>query len=274
MLRNRYSAPEWALLFEVRNGTGAGANRSADALAMNLWPSRGMELHGFEVKVSRGDLLAELRAPEKSDAVQRYCDRWWLVVGEKDLVKPGELPAAWGLLAPLGNYLRAFVEAPKLEPAAVDRRFLSALLRNAVENLTDKKEIDAMVRARLEELRKSDRRVLDQRKKDAVWHDGQLEKSLRAFEEKSGISIGAYDGERIGALVQVVRASRPEQIVQSAEYFAERLEKMLVDVRHYLAECQKPEKDFNAARPNSPAAASTSAAASEGAATQRKAVEA
>ena len=47
-LRLRCRPPEWALFFEVADSTGlAGHGRYLDAVAMNLYPSRGLELHGF-----------------------------------------------------------------------------------------------------------------------------------------------------------------------------------------------------------------------------------
>ena len=74
----RFSFPEdqYALLFEVRNSTGYGKRiRSADALAMSLWPSRGLELIGFEIKRSRIDWLKELSQPEKAEEICRFCDQ-------------------------------------------------------------------------------------------------------------------------------------------------------------------------------------------------------
>src|SRR4051812_18306594 len=68
-LERRVPRPEYVLLEQVRGATGIteGADRSADAIAMSVWPSRGLELHGFEVKVSRGDWLRELREPAKAE---------------------------------------------------------------------------------------------------------------------------------------------------------------------------------------------------------------
>ena len=93
LLRKKYAAPEYALFEEVRNGTGfsRSVTRSADALAYSLWPSRGLELHGFELKISRSDWQRELLKPAKAEALQQFCDRWW-VVAPVDLVQPGELP--------------------------------------------------------------------------------------------------------------------------------------------------------------------------------------
>lgn len=106
-LRAKYAAPEYALIFEVRNGTGFARRtaRYADAIAMNLYPSRGLEIIGFEIKASRADWLRELKNPDKAEEIGKFCDRWYVVIGDKDIVKPGELPACWGLIVPRGNGL-------------------------------------------------------------------------------------------------------------------------------------------------------------------------
>ena len=84
LLREKYKAPEYAYLTEVRNATGYSRRDTyADGIAMSLWPSRGLEVMGFEIKVSRSDLLQELRALNKSAPIQKYCDRWHLVLGRQ-----------------------------------------------------------------------------------------------------------------------------------------------------------------------------------------------
>ena len=70
-----FAGPAWAVLHEVPNATGAGKVRTADAIAISLWPSRGLEIHGLEIKVSRSDWRRELKQPEKSVPIQRYCHR-------------------------------------------------------------------------------------------------------------------------------------------------------------------------------------------------------
>lgn len=136
-LRRRFPAPGWALIEEVRNTTGyARKVRSADALAMSLWPSRGLELHGFEIKVSRGDWRREINDPEKAEVIARYCDRWWVVLGSRELAKDHEIPPAWGVLALDGADLVLVKDAGTLEAAPIDRRFLAAVLRVAMEDAT------------------------------------------------------------------------------------------------------------------------------------------
>lgn len=133
-LEHRYQAPEWALFRQVRNAAGFEGIRTADAIAMNLWPSRGLTLHGFEVKASRGDWLRELREPGKAEPVAKFCDFWWVVVPDAEMVRD-ELPDGWGLLVPnRGKGLRVAVEAPQTEAIEFTRSFLGALLRRAYES--------------------------------------------------------------------------------------------------------------------------------------------
>lgn len=142
-MRQRYAAPEFALLEEVRNATGrmrekpgrrmgSGKKaRYADMLAMSLYPSAGLEMIGFEIKVSRADWINELKDLSKSDAVSKYCDRWYLVVGDISIIKDGELPENWGLLILHDGQIVEAVPAPKRAAEDVDRAFLASLLRNA-----------------------------------------------------------------------------------------------------------------------------------------------
>jgi len=135
-LRDRYCKPEWAIFFEVSNGTGFRGHRYADAVAMNLYPSRGLEIHGFEIKTYRSDWLKELKNPDKAEPIFKYCDKWW-IVAEKGIVKPGELPSTWGLIEHNNGKLRQDTDAPRLKPIPLDKTFAAALLRRAGEADTD-----------------------------------------------------------------------------------------------------------------------------------------
>jgi len=54
LLQKRFPSEEYACLPQVRNATGySSVIRTADAIAMSLWPSRGLDLHGFEFKSLR-----------------------------------------------------------------------------------------------------------------------------------------------------------------------------------------------------------------------------
>jgi len=149
LLRLRYPAPAWAFFENVGDGTGMHQRRWADGFAMSLWPSRGLVFHGFEVKVTRQDVMRELAAPEKADAVAKYCDYWWLAVGSASIVKLDEVPPAWGLLAPKtvrgATTLHVLKDASKLEPKDIDRKFTAAILRRAAEHF-DVQKIRAQTR--------------------------------------------------------------------------------------------------------------------------------
>lgn len=156
-LRKRYPPPEFAFFEEVRNRTGyatgveAPRERYADAIALGLFPSAGLPLIGFEVKVSRADWLRELKDATKANAVQRYCDRWY-VVAPAGTVRRDELPKGWGCLdamwaetpqaafLPLDSEhalerqprtieLREKASAPMLQAVDLDRAFVASLVR-------------------------------------------------------------------------------------------------------------------------------------------------
>lgn len=133
LLRAQYPSERgWAFFEEARNSTGFPRQvRSADGLALGLWPSLGLELQGFEVKVSRGDWLRELKDPSKAAEFQKWCDRWW-VVAPAGIVQRAELPPTWGLMEVPEKgrkRLAVTVPAPKLEAQPLDRRFVAALVR-------------------------------------------------------------------------------------------------------------------------------------------------
>lgn len=136
-LAESYAAPRWAYFEEVRNGTGfsRSVTRSADAMALGLWPSMGLELHGIEIKSSRGDWKRELDNPEKSEELGKFCDRWFLVTEEKVVHDLAEIPPAWGWLEFTGKKLVTRKAAPKRDAVPLDRLFVCSLLRNASEGM-------------------------------------------------------------------------------------------------------------------------------------------
>src|SRR5580704_8704369 len=81
-LRKKYCPPAGAFIEQVPDGTGGYKRRTADGLGMLVWPSRGLELHGFEIKVARGDWLKELKDPTKAEAFSLHCDRWYVVTAK------------------------------------------------------------------------------------------------------------------------------------------------------------------------------------------------
>lgn len=202
-LRDRHDPKEFALLFEVRSETGySGAGRYADAVAMSLWPSRGLELHGFEIKVSRADWKKELERPEKAEPVLRFCDRWWLAVSDAEIVHPGELPPTWGLLARKGKRLAVVKEAPKLKSKPLERGFVASLLRAAQGQVTPEAELR----------RAHDAGYSEGVKRGQEWsaHEAeQLRQAVETFEKASGVEVRrAWEAKHVGEAVRAVLDGR------------------------------------------------------------------
>lgn len=205
ILRERFCAPEWALMFEVGDATGTNQRRWADAVAMNMWPSRGLEIQGFEIKVSRGDWIRELKDPAKSAPIQKYCNRWWIVAPE-GLIKKEELPPTWGLYEAKDGKIKQAVQAPELEAVDVTRGFVAAMLRRASE--ADQGIVDAAVKAKVTELRERDKARLERLIEDRTRDKENALEQIKNIERISGIEISRWSQcEDIGRAVKLVHES-------------------------------------------------------------------
>jgi hypothetical protein len=72
-------------------------DRRVDAYALGLWESMKFQAIGFEVKISRPDLLADLKHPPKREAVMRACHQFYYVT-TKGLANQFEIPEDCGLI--------------------------------------------------------------------------------------------------------------------------------------------------------------------------------
>lgn len=195
LLRNRYAAPAWAFLEQVGDGTGAYTSRHADAIAMGVWPSRGLELIGFEVKVSRGDWRRELVKPDKAEPIAARMDRFF-VVAPADVVPLSEVPPAWGLLEVVGGKkLIQRKEATKLDPEPLDRSFLAAILRKAAAvSPTWEMKHDAALKAR-EEAKAEVDSLVEHRTYALNAELTGLRGRVEAFEQRTGIPLEKHGSD-------------------------------------------------------------------------------
>ena len=93
------SKSEWIFLRELRVGTGHrnnGAQR-LDAFALNCLPHLAMKRVCYEVKISRGDLLSELKRPLKRRIGMRYSNEFYFVT-PAGLFETHEVPVDCGLI--------------------------------------------------------------------------------------------------------------------------------------------------------------------------------
>lgn len=191
LLRKRYAAPEWALMEELAPSPGGGT-KYADAVAMNLWKSRGHVVYGMEIKVSRGDWLRELKKPAKAEeSVYRCCDAWY-VVAAPDVVKDGELPATWGYMEVQGSRLVEKVKAPKLGPVPLDRAFTASLMRRGfeqIDRIAESRQRQAIADAH-REIEERVAREISQRTR----HFESLAQAVKDWEEATGLQFSRYNG--------------------------------------------------------------------------------
>lgn len=222
-LRARFSAPSFAYFEEVGNSTGFACHRHADAVAMSLWPSRGLHLNGIEIKASRTDWLKELSDPSKADEIARFCDFWWLAIADEKIVQPGELPENWGLLVFEGDKLTCKREAKLLEAEPLSRGFVGAILRRASEAMT-RTIADAEVRG----FKRGTESGPQEHQHERAMLKNELDRlraALKEFEEKSGVAINSWNGGRIGDAVSKLMRAREADPIEELEHAAQSLER-------------------------------------------------
>jgi hypothetical protein len=164
---------------------------------MGLWPSKGLELHGFEIKVSRADWLNEIRDPDKSTEFKQYCDRWWLVAPSRKIIKK-DLPSDWGFMWVRKGKLVVSKGAPKLKPQPLPRGFLAAILRCAKRESPGDEERKAIACVAREEEAKRLARLNRSGSNISQSKLKHLQEAVTAFEERSGIRIHEWNGAKLG----------------------------------------------------------------------------
>ena len=222
LVRKQHDGPAWIVVEELGNSTGSNVSRHADAVAIGLWPSRGYEIHGYELKISRSDVQKELSDPSKADAVGKFCDYWWLVVGDLKIIDGLVIPDAWGILYPKNKVLRVHRKAPKrADVTPVHRGFVAAIVRRVCEGWVPKHEHNALKTNALEQAKaelERDRRY----SRENNEHELQLmQAAIKRFEDHTGVSISPRYGDagelhalnnweldRIGPAVKVVMQAR------------------------------------------------------------------
>lgn len=236
---------EYAFLRQVRNAAGFNANRTFDGVALGLWPSRGHDLHVYEVKVSRSDWKRELADPRKAEDAAKIADRF-SVVAPRGVVELAEVPATWGYIeasggvevlepgevlfeghepSPVrrveGRKLRTVRAAPLLRPVEdcrgpISRSLLVCLLRaaGAVPDVTpvSQRVIDAAVH---EATRKLSDQHYEDTKKIQAQHDAEVS-ALRAFVREAGLyfrhdkDAAVREGRRVRLALET--AERPGHV--------------------------------------------------------------
>lgn len=255
LLRKRHEGSAWAFMEEVRNATGYSrrVTRTADALAMSLWPSRGLHIHGFEVKVSRSDWLRELKDPEKAEEMHGFCHYWWLAVDDPSIVQNGECPMTWGLLVRRKNKLVCEREPTFNEKAlAPTYSFLAAILRRASGMtpgaLIEKAREEGREAGHMEGYEKGSERAVGAQY-ERMYLD--MRDKVRAFEDATGMTVSVPPSRlpKIGAIVELLThdynspMKMLDCLARQAESIKKRCDETVAEIQAaYPALCGKNEK--------------------------------
>jgi hypothetical protein len=253
-----FPLPTYASLMHVGNATGFANRGWLDVLVVGLWPSRGLVIYGFEIKVSRSDWRRELKAPEKAENLARYCDKFFIAAPE-GVVPHAELPVGWGLYEATERTKGVVLvkEAPARQPEPLDRTFLAALMKRATEQTVPKADVDRQVHERLDAAKAQAERdgarqqgsrdwELDHAKAEAE----RLRKMVADFEAASGINLAmGYAGGAVGkAFVDALQWRSPEHLARRLDDAAKRIGEL-------VASAQETAAELRAIRPPEPAGA-------------------
>ena len=198
----RYKMKDEGLLVvgQVGNTTGGGHRRTADALMIQTWPSRGLSITGVEYKANRNDWRRELRNGSKAEEIAAYC-HYWLLLAPKDVIPIEEVPGGWGLYEihkteKMTKLLRTKPPPAKIDPPKpIDYGFLAAILRAREAYQPDRAKVDLLVEQR-DEIRKAD---FERRIQNRTREFERLKKKVAEFEEASGVDINHSWGlDRLG----------------------------------------------------------------------------
>lgn len=226
LLATKYSGNDWAFCSQVPNGTGHAKTRTADGLAMGLWPSKGLHLHGFEIKVNRSDWLKEIQDVSKAAAFSRFCHYWW-VVAPKGVVKLEEMPADWGLVI-AGKSLRTQKAATLRDPESPDHTLLAGIFRACSKQDGQMSAINsAYQKGRNDAFSEAQKRAKGHRETDKTLAERQLEslrKSLEAFERISGVKIDEWNGESVAETYEIAKRLKAVNLNHSLGGMIKRLQ--------------------------------------------------
>jgi hypothetical protein len=187
LLRRRFVGDGFGVssVFATNVGwTTGGSARRADAISISMYPSRGLQIQGFELKVSRSDWLSELKDPAKAEQFASVVDFWWLVVSDVRIVR-ADLPIGWGLMAQSGDRLRVVEQAMRRDRQPMQWPQVVALTRAVGFEATRLAESE-LARSALERRQDADDRLAYETMRAKIT---TLEGVLREYREATGIDL-------------------------------------------------------------------------------------
>lgn len=248
-LKKRYG-DGYVVLSEVNNGVGGmGGARYADYIVLSMWPSRGLDIIGFERKSSRSDWLSEYRNPRKAELFFGRCNRWYLVTDTKDVARKEEIPKNWGwvYVQKSGN-LRTVKEAPRKD-VEMSKPLMFSMIRRAygvgMKEGEDKGRRDSRAesaelarRAELDYARAREKlRVADNKLRDVQSMERELTGNYYGKIEDIAPLIRSLNGAVGNGLVGRIRGN-----VRALKKYSDTLDEQLTDFIDKVESLKKQEE--------------------------------
>lgn len=199
--------PRYVVAVQVNNGAGFSYGRILDAVVFDTWPSKGLLLHGMEIKVSKPDLRRELQDTRKFAEFAPHLDTF-SIVAPKGVASLDLLPGRWGLYCPddkggLRTQRKPLMLHDDGHRKEINRSVMAAFCRALVARSMSreglKEEYDRGLAAGKEIAERETARL----RRD---HEN-LSDAVAQFEAASGIKVDTWDDVgRIGEAVKFVRS--------------------------------------------------------------------
>lgn len=238
ILRKRYPESEYSLLTEVSDQAGASRGRSIDFIVMSLWPSRGLNLMGVELKSFRGDWLREMKNPKKQESIYKYCDQFWLLTKDDSIARLEEIPETWGWMCVKGGKIHVLKDAPKLSPENLSRSFLAALLKRSSSK--DGFVLRDSIKDEIEAAKQSQRKDFENTQFALNRKIEKLEKCIEQYAESTGVNI---EGDRwrsntnqIGKAVKLLQNGGAEKLKKDLVFLKGQAQSVLNSISPILDE--------------------------------------
>lgn len=220
---------------------------TADAVIIGNWPSKGYEIQGFEVKVSRADWLNEVKKPNKNDLTKQYCNRWWLLIASESMVRPGELPDDWGMMVAHGKSLKVVVDAPALTPKPPTVQFITGLMRankraHISEDLhaqyiqDNNRKIEAKLKKEFADLKEFVKFIEEafgiELKQEKNWSTANQD-YVKHWTAKVRSKYNSYDAQELKQLIEIAISGDLEQLKKDARGAYDDLQRALKLLNKY-----------------------------------------
>lgn len=236
-LKRYYPHPAYGIVFEVAKSTGFAANRHLDAIAMSLWPSRGLHICGIEIKVSYADWQRERANPQKAEEMARLCD-YFYIAAPRGIVPVSEVPPNWGLIE-IREKKTVEAKAPaKLEPTPLTREFVAAVFRAASRG-PDPEMAEAAIAERRKELDEKFEQRVDAEVQHRTARDNHDAAAWRKLTEALGHNPKSWhylDEDGVIAAVRAVEKAGIAGAWHGIKNLHDTLETALARTREVMAE--------------------------------------